>query len=64
MTDERPESYVLTVDEIAARLHVSRASAYRLVTSGQLPAIRVGRSVRVPKMAFERWFEKHTRRAA
>ena len=64
MTDERPESYVLTINEVAMRLHVSRASAYRLVASGQLPVIRVGRAVRVPKMAFEQWFERHTGRAA
>jgi hypothetical protein len=31
---------------------------------GEFPVIRVGRAVRVPKMAFERWFEKHSRRAA
>ena len=62
MTDERPDSYVLTVDEVAHRLQVSKSSVHRLVNTGILPSIRVGRSVRVPKMAFERWFEQQTRR--
>lgn len=61
---ERPESYVLTVEEVSALLKMSESTVHRLIKSGDLPSIRVGRAVRVPKIAFERWFEKHTRRAA
>jgi excisionase family DNA binding protein len=62
--DERPDSYVLTIHEVADRLKVSDATVSRMVGRGEVPVIRVGRAVRVPKMAFERWFEKHSRRAA
>ena len=64
MSDERPEVYVLTIHEIAVRLHLSDATVSRMIARGEWPVIKVGRAVRVPKMAFERWFEKHSRRAA
>jgi excisionase family DNA binding protein len=38
---------LLTVDEVAAVLHVSRSHAYLLVHSGKLASVRIGRSVRV-----------------
>ena len=39
----------LTVAEVAARMRVSKMTVYRLVHSGELPAVRVGRSFRVPE---------------
>lgn len=41
----------LTVAEVADMMRVSRMTVYRLVHSGQLPAIRFGRSFRVPESA-------------
>ncbi len=48
---EQPLSEVsfLTVAEVAALMRVSKMTVYRLVHSGELPAIRVGRSFRVPE---------------
>src|SRR5579875_2155017 len=40
-------SRYLTVSEVAALLRVSNMTVYRLVSSGALPAVRVGRSVRL-----------------
>jgi excisionase family DNA binding protein len=50
---ERPLNEVrfLTVAEVAAVMRVSKMTVYRLVHSGELPAIRVGRSFRVPEQA-------------
>jgi excisionase family DNA binding protein len=50
---ERPLSEVkfLTVAEVATAMRVSKMTVYRLVHSGELPAIRVGRSFRVPEQA-------------
>jgi excisionase family DNA binding protein len=50
---ERPLSEVrfLTVAETAAVMRVSKMTVYRLVDSGELPAIRVGRSFRIPEQA-------------
>ena len=51
--DERPlhEVQFLTVAEVASVMRVSKMTVYRLVHSGHLPAIRVGRSFRVPEQA-------------
>lgn len=43
------EMKFLTVAEVAAVMRVSRMTVYRLVHSGELPAVRVGRSFRVPE---------------
>ena len=37
----------LTVAEVARRFRVSNMTMYRLVKSGQLPAVRVGRGYRI-----------------
>jgi excisionase family DNA binding protein len=41
----------LTVAEVAALMRVSKMTVYRLVHSGELTAVRVGRSFRVPARA-------------
>ncbi|BDZ39413.1 helix-turn-helix domain-containing protein [Microbacterium suwonense] len=41
----------LTVAEVAELMRVSKMTVYRLVHSGDLPAIRFGRSYRVPESA-------------
>ncbi|MCP2165999.1 helix-turn-helix domain-containing protein [Goodfellowiella coeruleoviolacea] len=41
----------LTVAEVAAMMRVSKMTVYRLVHSGELPAVRVGKSFRVPEKA-------------
>ena len=50
---DRPfaEMKFLTVAEVAAVMRVSRMTVYRLVHSGEVPAVRVGRSFRVPERA-------------
>ena len=39
----------LTVAEVARMMRVSKMTVYRLVHAGDLPAVRVGRSFRVPE---------------
>ncbi|WP_138908322.1 helix-turn-helix domain-containing protein [Streptomyces chryseus] len=50
---ERPldEVRFLTVAEVSSVMRVSKMTVYRLVHSGHLPAIRVGRSFRVPEQS-------------
>ena len=47
----------LTVAEVAALMRVSKMTVYRLVHSGELPAVRVGRSFRVPAKAVHDYLE-------
>jgi excisionase family DNA binding protein len=48
----------LTVAEVAAAMRVSKMTVYRLVHSGELPAVRVGRSFRVPEQAVTEYLQK------
>jgi excisionase family DNA binding protein len=52
-SNDRPLSEVkfLTVAEVATVMRVSKMTVYRLVHDGELPAVRVGRSFRVPEQA-------------
>ena len=43
----------LTVAEVAAIMRVSKMSVYRLIHSGELDAVRFGRSFRVPEPAVD-----------
>jgi excisionase family DNA binding protein len=43
----------LTVAEVAAMMRVSKMTVYRLVHAGDLSAVRVGRSFRVPERAVQ-----------
>ena len=48
---EIPDVRFLTVAEVAEIMRVSKMTVYRLVHAGDLPAIRFGRSYRVPESA-------------
>ncbi|MDQ2796801.1 MAG: helix-turn-helix domain-containing protein [Actinomycetota bacterium] len=41
----------LTVAEVATVMRVSKMTVYRMVHAAELPAVRVGRSFRVPEQA-------------
>ncbi len=41
----------LTVAEVAELMRVSAMTVYRMVQSGELPAVRFGRSYRIPEAA-------------
>jgi excisionase family DNA binding protein len=45
------ELRLLTVGEVAERVRLSRMSVYRLVRSGQLSSLRIGRAYRIPRAA-------------
>jgi excisionase family DNA binding protein len=40
---------VLTVEEAAELLRVSRSAAYAAIQRGELPAVHIGRTIRVPR---------------
>jgi excisionase family DNA binding protein len=49
--DSLSDMRFLTVAEVAALMRVSKMTVYRLVHAGDLSAVRVGRSFRVPEQA-------------
>lgn len=48
----------LTVAEVATQMRVSKMTVYRLIHSGELDAVRVGRSFRVPEHVVETYLSK------
>jgi excisionase family DNA binding protein len=44
-----------TVSEVAVALRVSNMTVYRLVNAGELPAVKVGRSVRLCRDEVDRY---------
>lgn len=51
MSSSLSEVKFLTVAEVAKLMRVSKMTVYRLVHSGELPAVQIGRSFRVPEQA-------------
>ena len=51
LPNKAPQFY--TVAEVAELTRVSRMTVYRMVHSGELPAVRFGSSYRVPKSAID-----------
>ena len=63
MTDDTPtgltdQARFATVSEVAKLLRVSNMTVYRLVNSGQLRAVRVGRSYRILEADVQRYLEQ------
>lgn len=56
---DRPLSEVrfLTVAEVAGLMRVSKMTVYRLVHAGDIAAVRVGRSFRVPETAVHNYLK-------
>ena len=46
---------VLTVDELANYLHISRSTIYRLLKRNQLPTLRIGNDLRFDVEEIDRW---------
>lgn len=46
--------------EVAAATGLSRSLVYELIGRGELPVVRVGKSVRVPVAALQQWIRDHT----
>lgn len=51
------ELQLLRIPEVAARLDVSQARAYDLCRTGAIPAVRIGRQLRVDPEALQGWID-------
>ena len=49
---------ILTIDELAVYLRISKSTAYKLVREGQIPSQKVGRHWRFRKESIDRWLDK------
>lgn len=55
--EEKP-SDVLTIDELAAYLKISKSTLYKLVREGKIPSQKIGKHWRFRKGAIDRWLEE------
>ncbi len=46
---------LLRIEEAADEMRIGRSKAYALARSGELPTVRIGRSVRISREALERF---------
>ncbi len=56
--DEQQHEW-LKVPEVAEVLRIARSRAYELVAHGEIPAVKIGRSVRVSRKELDRWLQDH-----
>jgi len=52
-----------TVSEVAATMRVSNMTVYRLIKSGQLPAIRVGKNFRIRESDVDKYLSERSVKA-
>jgi excisionase family DNA binding protein len=55
---DRPEIVVMTAPEAGAKLGLGRNASYTAAQRGDIPTLKIGRLLRVPKTAFDRMLEK------
>jgi len=57
------QSRFVTVAEVAEELRVSNMTVYRLVQTGKIPAVRVGRSYRIRSGDLDRYLSEQYNQA-
>jgi excisionase family DNA binding protein len=50
---------VLTIEELAIYLKISKSTLYKLVREGKIPSQKVGRHWRFRKKSIDRWLEEN-----
>ena len=58
------EPLPLKAGDVAKLLGLGRSKVFAMLAVGELPVIRIGRSVRVPRAALEDWIAEHTQHAS
>lgn len=57
---QNPARLLLDSREVATLLGLGRTKVFELMAAGELPVIRIGRSVRVPREALVTWIARRT----
>jgi len=51
---------LLRPHEVQMLLRIGRSKVYEMIAQGELPIVRIGRAVRIPRRELERWIAEHT----
>lgn len=54
---------VMTIDQVADYLHLHKQVVYRHVKRGNIPASRIGATIRFKKSVIDAWLEESARRS-
>jgi excisionase family DNA binding protein len=57
---EHSDRLTLTVKEAGKKLGLSRGLMYEAIRRGQIPSIRIGRRILIPRLALERLLQDHS----
>src|SRR5438067_322801 len=55
---------LLRVEEVAKVLGIGRSTVFEMIARRELPVLRIGRLVRVPRSILDAWIAERTERAA
>ena len=58
MNGKAPISAFLTTEEVLSCLKVNPRTIYRLIKTGDLPAVRIGRQWRFRRSDLDRWIDR------
>ena len=58
------ERLLLKPSEVTQVLGIGRSLVYELIASGDMPSIRIGRCIRIPSEALEKWIKDRQEQAA
>ena len=53
MSQENTNALVLTVEEVRKQLRLSRGLMYEAIHTGQIPSIKIGRRILIPRVALD-----------
>ncbi len=56
--EKTEERILMTVNEVAQFLHVSRSTVYRLIDLGMFPTYKVGERIRIKREDVEKYLEE------
>jgi excisionase family DNA binding protein len=60
--DDNSDTAVMSIEEAGRKLDLSRNGAYAAAARGEIPTIRIGRLLKVPKTAFQRLLDPNSLR--
>ena len=62
--DGQAHALLLKAHEVAKMLGLSRTKVYDMMSAGELPVVRIGTAVRVPRQRLLDWILDNTQKAA
>ena len=54
------QPYLFTVPEAARHLGLKKSKVYDMAKRGEIPTVKFGRYVRIPRKALEQWVDEQT----